>query len=150
MNSEFLTALDTLKTLTSDIKFAPSHNSRNGRVIITVKATGDINTDYEQATYTAGANRYFRRATPTRVFEQIIEQQATGEWQQRTITDTINTLSEQGRQTRITNTARRVLKHLPQTATAREFYEQCASELGEHASVAELRTALRSIMREQR
>lgn len=133
-------ALAQLQALTANIVFT-HHNSRNGRVIITQQASGELNMAYEQAPLTAGANRYFRRPTPTRVMDSIVEQQM------RTGTHHI----EQDRQTQrfIRPAVERALKHTSPTATPSEFYGQVVNELGEQVHVADIRTALRSILREQ-
>ena len=143
--ADLSTALAQLKALTANIKFKQRGNSRNGQIKITryMNLTDEqIEQRIEQAKrapiINPCANRYFRRPTPTRVMDSIVEQQM------RTGTHHI----EQDRHTQrfIKPAVERVLKHLSPTATASEFYEQVNSEFGEHLDVAEVRTALRSIV----
>lgn len=140
-------ALSTIQALTANIKFR-HHNGGREQCKITryLDLTPEqIEQRIEQAKrapiINPYANRFWRHPTPTRVMDEIIEQQY------RTGTFTV----ENDRQTQrfIRPAVERALKHLKPTATASEFYEQCVSELGEHLDVADIRTALRSIVREQ-
>lgn len=140
-------ALNTIQTLTAGIKFRHRNGGREQcKITRYLDLTPEqVEQRIEQAKrapiINPYANRFWRRPTPTRVMDEIIEQQY------RTGTFTV----ENDRQTQrfIRPAVERALKHLKPTATASEFYEQCVSELGEHLDVADIRTALRSIVREQ-
>lgn len=132
-------ALALVQALTANIKFN-THNSRNGQCVVTVPAY-KMDTSYEQAPFTAGANRYFKHPTPTRVMDSIIEQQM------RTGTHSIQL--DRHTQRFVRPAVERALKHASPTATASEFMTAVSNYLCEQPSVAEVRTALRSIVREQ-
>ena len=132
-------ALALVQALTANIKFN-THNSRNGQCVVTVPAY-KMDTSYEQAPFTAGANRYFKHPTPTRVMDSIIEQQM------RTGTHSIQL--DRHTQRFVRPAVERALKHLSPTATASEFMNSVREYLCEQPDVAEVRTALRNIIREQ-
>lgn len=133
-------ALAQLQALTANIVFT-HHNSRNGRVIITQQASDELNMAYKQAPFTVCANRYFKHPTPTHIMDEIIEQQIR--------TGTFSVKNDRQTQRFIKPAVERALKHTSPTVTPSEFYEQVVNELGEQVNVADIRTALRSILREQ-
>lgn len=142
--ADLSTALAQLKALTANIKFKQRGNSRNGQIKITryMNLTDEqIEQRIEQAKrapiINPCANRYFRRPTPTRVMDEIIEQQIR--------TGSFSVKNDRQTQRFIQPAVKRALKHLSPTATPSEFYEQVVSELGEHTDIASIRTALRSI-----
>ena len=135
--------LDRLKTLTANIKF-PHRNGGREQCKITryLDLTPEqVEQRIEQAKrapiINPYANRYWRRPTPTRVMDEIIEQQYR--------TGTFSVKNDRHTQRFIQPAVEQALKHLSPTATASEFYKQCESIFGGHLSVAEIRTALRSI-----
>jgi hypothetical protein len=140
-------ALEQLRALTANIRFK-HRNSGRGQCKITryLNLTPEqVEQRIEQARrapiVNPYANRFFRRPTPTRVMDEIIEQQFR--------TGTFSVKNNRQTQRFIQPAVERALKHLKPTATPHEFYEQCVSELGERLDIADIRTALRSIIREQ-
>ena len=145
-NIEFEQADELLDTLVKGIKFSERRNSRNGRVITTIQASVTPEM-YEQHLRTLGSKTSFG-ITSTRAGRQLRAWETDTD--KHTPSELASLLHKQLPERALLASVSRVLKRLPRTATASEFYERVTSDFGERPSKQDLRAALRAYIREQR
>ena len=142
-----------LLALTKNIKFSVRGNSRNGQVkttLLTSMTDEQREQHLRQHPYgTYQTNRFWRHPHPARVMNEIIEQQQNGTYE-HTASELASDIRKQLPERAVAASVSRVMKHLPQTADASEFYKRVASDYGEQVSREMLATALRSFIREHR
>ena len=142
-----------LSALTSNIKFSVRGNSRNGQVkttLLTSMTAEQQEQHLKQHPFgTYQTNRFWRQPHPARVMSEIIEQQMNGTYE-HTASELASDIRKQLPERALTASVNRVMKHLPRTADASEFYERITNDYGEQPSKQMLRTALRNYIREHR